>query len=97
MIAADTLPMRHPDRAPWLHAAIIAAQPDSELTLEDVDRAIEIGCDSVKHAHGFWPDSERDEIWSHLIEAPTLNHLDLDYDDIFPVTVEPRAWAKWAA
>lgn len=80
---------RYRHRTVELFEQITAAGYD--IPILQVDFAIEDACVREHDETDFWPELSDDQVWHALLED-VLAGVELEYDDVFPVTVEPRPW-----
>ena len=83
----ETLPALFPYRTAWLMDAIDAADVD-DYDERTVESAIAHAVYLVADSEGMYPDAENDYHWSTMLETSALEYLGLDYDELFPVTVD---------
>jgi hypothetical protein len=90
MIDPDAPVMFARDRAIDLFEDFERALVGAEFSVGDIDDAIGAVAQLFADNAG-WPPLDNDQIWNDWILPRVLVRLGIDYDEVYEVTVEPRA------
>ena len=77
-----------------LEDQMVRAGLDIVPVRRSIENAIHWELESLRDDLGFFPDVDSDRVWQEILPG-VLAHFQLEYDEVFPVTIEPRTWDKW--